>query len=131
MAGRTEPHFSPRALKLRACERIERASIIFSGGALFLAVERASSLSRAEAASHGPSVMACRDPAPAQMPRYREERVHTRCMPLQIRATLRVWDSVARYQLYISGPVCVNPDGGICAAILHPSATDWAYACFV
>ena len=52
-------------------------------------------------------------------------------MPLQIRATLRAWDSVARYQLYMSGLVCVNPDGGICAAILHPSATDWAYACFV
>eukprot|EP01044_Picomonas_judraskeda_P045316 COSAG03_NODE_24746_length_270_cov_0.608187_1_plen_56_part_00 len=55
-------------------------------------------------------------------------------MPLQIRATLRVWDSVARYQqhnqLYMSGLVCVNPDG-ICAAILHPSATDWAYACFL
>ena len=99
------------APKLRARERIERASIIFSGGALVLAVERASSLSRAEAASHGPSVMACRDPAPAQTPRYREERAHTQCMPLQIRATLRAWDSVARYQLYISGPVCVNPDG--------------------
>ena len=75
-AGRTEPHFSPRAPKLRARERIERASIIFSGGALFLAVERASSLSRAEAASHGPSVMACRDPAPAQTPRYRGASAH-------------------------------------------------------
>ena len=74
--------------------------------------------------------MACRDPAPAQTLRYREERVHTWCMPLQIRAAFRAWDSVARYQLYMSGPVCVNPDG-ICAAILHPSATDWAYACFV
>ena len=63
--------------------------------------------------------------------RVTEERVHTRCMPLQIRATLLAWDSVARYQLYILAPVCVNPNGGICAAILHPSATDWAYACFV
>ena len=70
-AGRTVLHFSPRVPKLRARERIERASIILSGGALVLAVERASSLSRAEAASHGPSVMACRDPAPAQTPRYR------------------------------------------------------------
>ena len=75
-AGRTEPHFCPRVSKLRARERIERASIIFSGGALFLAVERASSLSRAEAASHGPSVMACRDPAPAQTPRYRGASAH-------------------------------------------------------
>ena len=64
------------APKLRARERIERASIIFSGGALFLAVVRASSLSRAEAASHGPSVMACRDPAPSQTPRYRGASAH-------------------------------------------------------
>jgi hypothetical protein len=69
-------HFSLRVPKLRARERIERASIIFSGGALVLAVERASSLSRAEAASHGPSVMACRDPAPAQTPRYRGASAH-------------------------------------------------------
>ena len=103
----TSPHVRP---KLRARERIERASIIFSGGALVLAVERAS----AEAASHGPSVMACRDPAPSQTPRYREERVHTPCMPLQIRATLRVWDSVARYQLYISGPVCQSKWWHLC-----------------
>ena len=75
-ADRTELHFSPRMPKLRARERIERASIIFSGGALFLAVERARSLSRAEAASHGPSVMACRDPAPAQTPRYRGASAH-------------------------------------------------------
>ena len=64
--------------------------------------------------------------------RVAEERVHTRCMTLQIRAILRVWDSVARYRLYMPGLVCVNPNGGVRAAILHPSATNWAYyACFV
>ena len=43
----TSPHVCPSCAR----ERIERASIIFSGGALVLAVERARSLSRAEAAS--------------------------------------------------------------------------------
>ena len=79
----TSPHVCTSCARASALR--ERPSY-FSGGALFLAVERASSLSRAEAANHGPSAMACRDPAPSQTPRYREERVHTRCMPLQIRA---------------------------------------------
>ena len=69
----TSPHVRPSCARASALR--ERPSY-FSGGALFLAVERARSLSRAEAASHGPSVMACRDPAPAQTPRYRGASAH-------------------------------------------------------
>ena len=69
----TFAHVCPSCARASALR--ERPSYL-SGGALFLAVERARSLSRAEAASHGPSVMACRDPAPAQTPRYRGASAH-------------------------------------------------------
>ena len=119
----TSPHVCPRCARASALR--ER---LFRRRSRPPAVERASSLSRAEAAT--PSVMACRDPAPAQTPRYRGASAHVVHAAADSRNPPGVGLSRQVSAVHVRPSLCQSR-WGICAAILHPSATDWAYACSV